>query len=208
MQHTLQGHQNQGTDLGLGKVWQCYNALPTLFEANKRFSHRSETFNALNKLLSTYQNSWGVCLVHAHCKLTEGEIMLAGDDNFTQPVKVLDASTCHPSCWLPSGEPFEFTTHATEVSPEKLVNEFQSLTKDVGVLGLFYAKTSKANAKDGALVEWTEGRSNLVRPLEANDLALAIETAWILADCGAVPMTCKLYCITETTDRGGSHTGK
>lgn len=52
-----------------------YNQLPTLGEAEERFTERAPLFAALASLLAEYGNFWSLCLVHAHCKLAEGEIM-------------------------------------------------------------------------------------------------------------------------------------
>ncbi|KAF1963922.1 hypothetical protein BU23DRAFT_635940 [Bimuria novae-zelandiae CBS 107.79] len=61
-------------------LWRSYNSLPTLLEANDRFKDREQLFSNLARLLSKYGNVFGVCLVHTHCELLKGEIMLEKDD--------------------------------------------------------------------------------------------------------------------------------
>ncbi|KAK0707788.1 hypothetical protein B0H67DRAFT_671321 [Lasiosphaeris hirsuta] len=58
----------------MAAVAQIYNTLPTLGDANARFVDREPTLRELADLLAQYGNIFGICLVHSHCKLADGEI--------------------------------------------------------------------------------------------------------------------------------------
>ena len=186
-------------------VWEYYNTLPTLSEENEKFSNRVQTFSALTNLLKTYDNQFGVCLVHAHCTLAEGEIMLAQGD-VSQPVNVSNAGAYYAERWLPSGKPYEFTVHSTQTPPPKLIENFQVLTGNIGVLGLYYLWPQNAVEEETIQLEWTEGRKNKVRQLKKKDWEQgALEAAWALGRGEPVTIACILFCSTATTDSGGYH---
>lgn len=63
-----------------------YNTLASLGYADETFTNRQNIFEKVGSLLAAYP-AFGLCLVHAHCKLHDGEIMLAG-------VKSLRQSLC------------------------------------------------------------------------------------------------------------------
>ncbi|KAF1844443.1 uncharacterized protein K460DRAFT_379386 [Cucurbitaria berberidis CBS 394.84] len=183
--------------------WKSYNAFPTLLEANNRFTNRKQVFFDLTKLLSRYGNAFGVCLVHTHCGLLEGEIMLEKDD-ISQPVSVSEAGRYYAERWLPSGVPYEFTSRPTETPPEALFNEFKAMTQDAGVLGLYHVGREAVTR-----VEWTEGRKNMVRDIKDEDWHLSpVETAWNLGRGDPVTMVCVLLCATATTESGGYYLSK
>jgi hypothetical protein len=181
-------------------VWKYYNTLPTLFDANARFVNRDLVFAELVKLLAKYDNTFGVSLVHTHCILAEGEIMLE-DDDISEPVGVSKIKACYAHCWLPSGQPYEFTTHPTPSPPDALISEFRTLTESVGVLGLYYAGDD-----DETKLEWTEGRKNMLRTIQKEDWNEdPMETAWNLGKGEPVTMACRKVCATATTAEGGAH---
>ena len=186
----------------LEQVWTCYNTLPTLLDATSRFANRDRVFSSLAKLLSQHGNIFGVCLVHAHCTLSESEIMLEEDD-ISQPVSVSHLKNYYPKCWLPSGEPYEFTTFPTQAPPDALVEEFRAVTEAIEVLGLYYTGVEET---DEIKLEWTEGRMNKVRKMKEEDWYEGpVETAWNLGKGDPVTMACRLLCATATTDQGGYH---
>ncbi|EGC47661.1 hypothetical protein HCEG_06876 [Histoplasma capsulatum var. duboisii H88] len=84
-------------------VATLYNTLPTLEDAEKRFVEREKLFAAVGQLLAEYGNVFGLCLVHAHCILTDDEIMLARG-NVSQPEKATSLVEYYPERWLCSGE--------------------------------------------------------------------------------------------------------
>lgn len=109
-----------------------YNRLPTLGEAEERFTERGPVFTAIGSPLAEYGNVWGACLVHAHCKLAEGEIML-GKESISQPESALELVEYYAERWLSSGEPYEFTTRRTTAPPVALITAFNNITSNVGV---------------------------------------------------------------------------
>lgn len=192
------------------QVWKYYNTLPSLLEAKERFNNRERFFLAVAHLLSTYNNMFGVCLVHAHCILSEGEIMLA-EGNVSQPVHVSTAPTCYAERWLSSGQPYEFTTHPTQEPPDSLVKGLRSLTGDDDALGLYFIVSGDVKEASVITLEWTEGRKNLVREMKLEDWEQrTVGTAWALDIDKPVKMApvvyCVEYCIIDTS-RTGNHTG-
>lgn len=160
-------------------VSTLYNSLPLIHEANKKFVNRDQIFAKLAPLLSAYDNQYGVCLVHRHCKLEEGEMMVASTSGMvSQPERNVE---CYPERWLATGEPYEFTRKPTRAPPQKLLEEFQKIVQvdGVDVLGLFYIQAE--DGKGGVnLVERTEGRTNIMEILPFDENADNISTAWCL----------------------------
>lgn len=190
-----------------------YNDLPTLGEADEHFNERTPIFAALDSLLAQHNNVWGACLVHAHCKLAEDEIML-GKGDISQPESVLELSAVeyYPERWLPSGEPYEFTTRRTTTPPIDLIQAFNKITSNVGVLGLFHIdKTEKK--KPRKMIERTEGRKNILAPytnLDEVNVNAQTETAWDLSSLDPVTMACNsiIVCDTRSTRTAATHKGK
>ena len=65
-------------------------------------SHPEAVLRALAMLSARYEYAFGLCLVHAHCKLAEREIMLARG-NVSQPEPMEHAPTFYPERWLSTG---------------------------------------------------------------------------------------------------------
>jgi|ERR1700722_18211814 len=180
---------------------QMYNNLPSIEEADERFTNREATFAKLAPILAEFNHQFGVCLVHAHCKLEQGEKMIA-QGKITQPE--LNTDLVHyPDRWLPNGQPFEFTTKPTTSPPAKLVNELQKITGPDGVLGLFY------KSDDVKELEHTEGRKNIME--EVTDLTGTdhLETAWLPNFDGVTLLAgCTKYCQMSLGASGTKkHTG-
>ncbi|KAM3067016.1 hypothetical protein ACMFMG_011798 [Clarireedia jacksonii] len=134
--------------------------------------------------------------------------MLAEED-VSQLVQIAAATTCFAERWLPSGKLFEFTTRPTQDPPLKLIEEFQALVGNIGVLGLYYRGLEEAHDGVDARLEWTEGRKNMVKRLIQEDWKKgSVETAWSLSTGDPVTMRCVLFCVTATTDQGGGHLSK
>ncbi|KAI0398652.1 hypothetical protein F4802DRAFT_611455 [Xylaria palmicola] len=189
----------------MNSISRLYNTLPSLEEANEKFVNREQIFDTLSNLLSQYKNSFGICLIHSHCTLDEGEIMLETDGT-SQPVLASEAPAYYPGRWLPSGVPFEFTTEPTQAPPPDLINAFSALTQGVGVLGLYCTDSFRESEPR---LEWTESRRNMTRRLtEEDEKASTIETQWNLGRGDPVTMACMLYCTSETTRSGAVHTAQ
>ncbi|EJP65462.1 uncharacterized protein BBA_05793 [Beauveria bassiana ARSEF 2860] len=191
----------------MAEVASLYNTLPTLGEADEQFVNREATLCALATLLAQYEYAFGLCLVHTHCKLAEGEIMLARG-NVSEPELMEHAPTFYPERWLSTGEPYEFTLRRTGKPPTKLVDEFQRIVKDAklqDILGLYHID---GGGEMPAIIEWTEGRKNLTREIAADDkTGEPIQTAWDFARGDPVTMSCAIYCDQRTTRGASTHKG-
>ncbi|KAJ5971842.1 uncharacterized protein N7479_001760 [Penicillium vulpinum] len=180
-----------------------YNNLPTLEDAEKRFIDRGTIFSAVGSLLAQYGNLYGLCLVHAHCTLTDEERMLSRG-NISQPEIFALPGNYYPERWLSSGVPYEFTTRPTVPPPAALVDEFHRLTADIGVLGLYHI----GDEVYGKMIEYTEGRKNILVALsdtEESQSANHTETAWNLGKGDPVTMACMIVCDSRNTRDGSIH---
>lgn len=165
-----------------------YNALPTIQQADAYFVNRDAILGKIAPLLSKFQYQFGVCLVHAHCKVEPGEKMIA-TGNVCQPEDAASFPSYHAERWLSTGEPYEFTTSPTFDPPKELISKFQEIVRD-GVLGLYFVGT----APKGSTLERTEGRRNITEPYSASgkvkDPNLSIiQTAWLprMVPDGVIP---------------------
>ena len=187
----------------MATISALYNTLPSLEEAEKRFVEREKIFATVKSLLATYENAFGLCLVHAHCTLAEDEIMLAMD-NISQPENVSSLKECYPERWLSNGVAYEFTTKPTISPPADLIKAFNDCTSHIGVLGLYYVN----DQHKGKIIEYSEGRKNILYQSTVADEARAAnhtETAWNLGKDDPVTMDCVIVCDTRTTRAGGTH---
>ncbi|KAI1399453.1 hypothetical protein F4819DRAFT_464966 [Hypoxylon fuscum] len=192
----------------MAAVAQLYNTLPTLGDADEKFVNREGVFKVVATLLAEYGHVFGLCLVHAHCKLAEGEIMIE-KNNISQPEELENAGAYYPDRWLASGEPYEFTVCQTQAPPKTLVDQFHQLTKEAkleDVLGLYYVD---GPIEDPAIIEWTDGRKNLTRTMKEEDKAAdPVQTAWNFARGDPVTMACTKWCDTRTTRSGENNVHK
>ncbi|KAI9714038.1 MAG: hypothetical protein M1820_000768 [Bogoriella megaspora] len=186
-------------------VASLYNTLPTLGDADDKFIHREATFEKLIGLFKKYDYEWGLCLVHVHCNLEAGELMLA-NGNISNPSEAsVDSQHVFPERWLCNGKAYEFTTKHTRSPPVELVDEFRSLTGANPVLGLYY---SGGQGTDDGLVslERTEGRSNITDPVQFGDVpSNSIQTAWLPGSINPIQMACTIWCDMRTTRTSSSH---
>ncbi|KAJ3876951.1 hypothetical protein F5051DRAFT_20871 [Lentinula edodes] len=191
-----------------------YNALPSLGDADSTLAKtRTSVLAELGTLLLKYKGVWGVCLVHSHCTLLQGEAMVA-EGNYCQP-KMVDrvASPLFPGQWLSDGRPFEYTTEKTETPPQEIFKQLQDIAPDMqGVIGLYYAGDNRSVSRESVLLEHTEGRTNITKNILRADLTDSeIQTAWIPDSDGGMPiqMVCTQMCDWMTTRLGARyHTGK
>ncbi|KAJ7589662.1 hypothetical protein C8J56DRAFT_37887 [Mycena floridula] len=166
-----------------------YNSLPSLGEANDAFINRDQVLAELGPILAkhsdkTTHGTFGLLLIHRHCQLEEGELMVE-TRNVTQPERDVD---CHPTSWTAAGQVLEFSREPTESPPQSLFAELQRVTQTYGlerVLGLCYEDIGNA-ARVG--VERTEGRKNIVEFRDAStegiDGRVSFQTQWIWTDSG------------------------
>lgn len=189
-----------------------YNELLSLGDADERFTGRADVFAQLVPVLAKYDFRFGVCLVHTHCKLDKGEIMLA-DGNVSEPVYAAPTDEgVFPDRWLASGEPYEFTKSPTPSPPASLVEDFKAAVgSHADVLGLWYAGTAPPNVYR---IEYTEGRKNVTkdRGLDYDLSSLkesSVETGWLPGIEGGDPvmMRCWMVCDYLTTRAKPYHKG-
>ncbi|EMD38034.1 hypothetical protein CERSUDRAFT_122837 [Gelatoporia subvermispora B] len=98
----------------MSTLTQLYNALPIVEDADARFQDREALFEKLAPLLAQYGNQFGICLVHAHCSIDEGEKMIA-KEYVSEPLR---DTPCYPERWLASGEAYEFNINPTQSPPQ------------------------------------------------------------------------------------------
>jgi len=170
-----------------------YNSLPSLKEAEKQFVNRDQIFSKLAPLLAAYGNRFGACIVHRHCTLEEGEMMVA-TENISQPERNV---ACYPDRWLATGEPYEYHRKPAPSPPQGLFEEFQKIVDGMQCLGLFFVRDE---GEGGVSLERTEGRKNIVEIVEASTPRKSITTAWRLQSG-----TSHLYECNECIESGGSH---
>ncbi|KDR68298.1 hypothetical protein GALMADRAFT_1354777 [Galerina marginata CBS 339.88] len=177
-------------------VASLYNSLPSVEEAATKFINRAHIFLKLASLLAEYEHKFGVCLVHAHCKLEEGEIMVSSG-NVTQPERDVEG---YPECWLASGEPYEFTKKPIASPPPELFSQFREIVDGIDVLGLYAVS---APPSSGILREHTDGRKNITTIVASAD-PQDIETAWLPGVVNPILRSCSRACVYDPI-RGGKH---
>ena len=149
-----------------------YNNLLYVDTASKLFSNRDEILGQLGPVLKQYgNNKFGVCLVHRHCMLEEGEMMVSSG-NVCQPER---DGAAYPERWLATGEAYEFNREETTSPSEELLENFRRVVGDSKVLGLFYIRGERL---DGIMLERTEGRRNITNIIPFSALENALTTAW------------------------------
>lgn len=183
-------------------VAQIYNQLPTIEEADRRFSTNRDTIlSQLAPLMRKYHNQFGVCLVHAHCKIEPGEKMVS-IGNISEPLRGVE---CYPESWLSNANAYEFSITPTSLPPPELFNDFQKIIGDVGVLGLYYA----GGRAEGVSLEWTEGRRNITKSITRAEGERHIQTAWIPGSDPHLTKSCEpcVVCDSTTTRNSTTHKG-
>jgi len=130
-----------------------YNSLLIVEDAAaalNRVEDRRTIFEELTRLLARYPNGarsgaqFGICLVHRHFELDDGEKMVS-HGNITQPQsqpRSPPIGLYRASRWTAEGKPFEFTRDETKPLPDDLPPKFQTIVNkyNVEVLGLHHVK--------------------------------------------------------------------
>ncbi|KJA21279.1 hypothetical protein HYPSUDRAFT_42128 [Hypholoma sublateritium FD-334 SS-4] len=174
-----------------------YNALPSIEVADRLFTDRNEMLEKLGPILQQYgKNEFGVCLVHRHCELEEGERMVA-DGNVSQPEK--DAKDAYPLRWLATGEAYEFNRNDTPSPSDELFRSFRSVVGNTAVLGLFYIRDKVI---DGVELERTDGRKNITKIVPSDHPQKTITTAWHPQSREGASVTPYRYSLCVVTDDG------
>lgn len=191
----------------MAEVARIYNTLPSLVDADEHFTDRESMLRNIAALLAQYEYTFGLCLVHSHCKLVDGEIMVA-QGNVSEPLLTEHAPAVFPERWLSNGVPYEFTVRKTTSPPQQLIDEFQRIVQQAKLqdfLGLYHIDGEKDAP---AIIEWTDGRKNLTREITDDDkTGEPIQTAWDFGRGDPVTMSCTIYCDQLTTRTSSSHKG-
>jgi hypothetical protein len=189
---------------------ELYNRLPSLHEARTHLYGLEGGPEPLLKSLAPifkYYPHLGICLVHAHCELVEGEKMVSSG-RVSQPES--GDEQCFPERWLSNGIPYEFSrtsTIAEEELPPSLVKDFRTRLEQYGkeklggedlnrLLGIYYVHDPDAlhlpsgetvpagqAREDIVWMERTEGRKNIVEPVpraEAAKVPNLVPAAWFV----------------------------
>jgi hypothetical protein len=163
----------------MASIKALYNGLDSLEEANgKLMKHNlKQLLPTLGPLLKKYDYKYGVCLIHRHCELEDGEVMIS-TGNITKPGR---ATEYYPDRWLATGDPYEFSDEPSEPPPHDLMEEFRNMIPGIDVLGLFFVREIP---EDGSIfLESTQGRKNILNIIKTDDpspeLAASIDSAWV-----------------------------
>jgi hypothetical protein len=168
---------------------KLYNTLPSIDDAGNILSSNTHIIQKLYPLLREYEGKFGICLVHRHCTLLDNERMVA-DGPLTEP---LTTDKCHPTHWLKSGEPFEFSLQAAELPPNRLFQEFRQIVGDLTIFGIFYIPEEERTSESFRFgSEHTRGRKNIIR------YSTGVPTAWrVIGDNSGGPI---VGCICSNTE--------
>lgn len=163
----------------MSSIQSLYNGLDTLEVANSKLLKHNpqQLLPTLGPLLKKYDYKYGICLVHRHCELEDGEIMIS-TGNIAQPER---AAEYYPDRWLATGEAYEFSDEPSEAPPQDLLEEFQNYIQGIDVLGLFYVREVP---EDGYVFsESTHGRKNVLETVRVDDpspkLVASYDSAWV-----------------------------
>jgi hypothetical protein len=184
----------------MNSIAALYNTLPSLDQANKKFSNREHIFPMLAAVLTGYEDKFAINLVHRHSILKEGEKMVT-IGNITEPMKDVE---CYPDRWLATGQAYVFNTKPTESPPEDLLEKFKAVVDTVGyiggvgVLGLGCLKNLPEAGQGQTCTEITEGRADIVKHVPANQKGM-IWTSWKSVD------GCMKACSSCTKDQTSLH---
>jgi len=175
----LQAPQLPTHPLSQSVMYSCelYNNLPSLHEARERLiSLPGGPENVLKALAPIFKLNpeFGICLVHAHCTLDNGEKMVSSG-RVSEPA-IVDSEageSCYPERWLANGDPYEFSSTPTVeggAPPFDLVQRFyhrlESISENLksdngsdstkvdlsGLLGIYYVHDPDADSSDESSV--------------------------------------------------------
>jgi len=196
-------------------TYELYNSLPSLSEARQRLLSLDGGPDPLLKYLGPLFKQYpqfGICLIHAHCKLEHSERMVS-TGRISEP-KIVSDESCFPERWLSNGDPYEFSSSPTVEGgsvPKELLDGFQARLRSFspndlsGLLGIYYVHDpdsdhskaghdhNKVPDKDIIWMETTEGRTNILE-LVTKDKVMAMSNA--------VPAAWYISCRDDPDDPG------
>ncbi|KAL1413844.1 hypothetical protein Q8F55_001628 [Vanrija albida] len=162
-----------------------YSALPTVDQAHESLSRVQ--FDAIKskvgKLLLPYGDAFGMCLVHHHFDLFEGEVMAEGKDGVCKPHLKSSGETFYPKRYDRNGKAYEFSTLAQEGIPDMLFEAFRAIVPEEAHLGLY---SRQGDDEDADVVEVTSGGDKervhrLVPRAPEHDNEIIMTTSWFVA---------------------------
>ncbi|KAG6888388.1 hypothetical protein C0995_008709 [Termitomyces sp. Mi166 len=195
--------QHSGTNVD-DSLAILYNSLPSIQEANKMFrtEDRPNIFAAVAEVLKRFEPVYALSLIHAHCTIVPGEVMVARG-NVCQP-EFIDPSDCYPVCWLSDGL----------APPQELLEEFRERVGHyASVLGLAYKGPHMKDLETTSHLdlEHTLDRANITTPLAQprDELGDSVEAQWIPSCNDGVisALKCTQSCKPSST-RTGVHEKK
>lgn len=157
-----------------------YNSLPSLLEANEvlhKIVGNVDAFmlSTLAPIFKDHQD-FGVCLVHRHHKLNQGERMVSFQ-RVSKPECTNDLKS-FPEKWLSDGTPYEFKSTHTKKLPQSLQEKFHKALKGHGthdgrnlteVLGIFHEFHFHSDHDRCESIEEVTAKLNLVSVETNND---------------------------------------
>jgi len=179
---------------------ELYNQLPYLGDAFTRLrSLPGGPQNLLKYLAPVFKDHpyFGICLVHRHCTLEDGERMLSVG-RVSQP-EIVEEGKYFPERWLANGDPYEFSSHPTVENDYPLSDLLEAFSSRLtaysnsfkiedlsNLLGVYFTSdpdTGEATLprEDIIWVEKTEGRQNIIEPVpreQAISTANSIQAGW------------------------------
>lgn len=171
---------------------EIYNSLPSVEEADNKFTDRERIFSMLVPILRGYEDKFGVGLVHGHAKLREGEKMVTSG-LITRPRSDVEG---YPERWLATGQPYVFNVQETECPSDDLssrLKEVFSIAGDIDgidILGVAYLGNLPLPS-DEVYMETTHGRVDTLA-LVPRGLDGTIWTCWRSVNGAMCPViTCQ-----------------
>ncbi|EKD03069.1 hypothetical protein A1Q2_02518 [Trichosporon asahii var. asahii CBS 8904] len=184
-----------------------YSGLPSVNEAHR--SLEDVQFDAIKAdvghLLAHFGDSFGMCLVHHHFDLLDGEVMAEGEDGVCKPRLTASGDKFYPKRFDRHGKAYEFSTVPQEPVPEVLFQAFRTLVPETVHLGLY---SRQGDDEDADVVEVTEANDSerahrMVPRGPEHDLSLAMFTSWFNEKGGR---KCNGPCLeSEGIDVGEGH---
>lgn len=171
---------------------ELYNSLPSVEEADEKFTDRERIFSMLVPILRGYEDKFGINLVHGHAKLEKGEKMItSGKESW--PRSDVEG---YPERWLATGQPYVFNVKETESPPTDLSNRLKevfSIAGDINgidVLGIAYLGNLPLPSHE-VFMETTHGRVDTVNLVPIDHEGM-LWTCWRSVNGGMRPLyTCQ-----------------
>jgi hypothetical protein len=180
-----------------------YNDLPLLKPAKERLDPIRDALlssQKLKSLLKEYKHQYGVCLIHRHYEINEGEFVVS-DGNETKP-QPEGCGNFYPERWLPDGTPYEFSRQQGKAPPKDLQKRFREVLRGIaggevnrGPLGLFFVHAIPHPNCVFAEETDVDRKLSTIREVDAGGIGPTITTGWI-PSLGLECCVCFNTCVT------------